>query len=74
MSAGKETRMGTLSLAGKTDVGLVRKNNEDTFISRKIWDGKWCLAAVIDGIGGYEGAPIWKNSSQGIREGSWQKP
>ena len=58
MSAGKETRMGTLSLAGKTDVGLVRKNNEDTFISRKIWDGKWCLAAVIDGIGGYEGGEV----------------
>lgn len=56
--SGKDCVSGMLSLAGKTDVGLVRENNEDAFISKNIWDGKYSLAVVIDGIGGYEGGEV----------------
>jgi serine/threonine protein phosphatase PrpC len=43
---------------GKTDVGRVRKNNEDNFIVRNIWDKEHILAVVIDGVGGYEGGEV----------------
>ena len=58
MTCEKEISSHKLALAGKTDVGLVRKNNEDAFILRNIWDGKYSLAVVIDGIGGYEGGEV----------------
>lgn len=34
---------------GKTNIGQVRKNNEDTFIAQTIWNGTHLLCAVIDG-------------------------
>lgn len=43
---------------GKTDVGQVRQNNEDTFIAQQLWDGGHILLAVIDGMGGEEGGEI----------------
>ena len=46
------------SIVGKTDMGRVRKNNEDAFIARTLWDGDTYLAAAIDGVGGYEGGEI----------------
>lgn len=38
---------------GKTDVGRQRTNNEDAFVAEQL-DENTVLAAVIDGIGGYE--------------------
>ncbi len=43
---------------GHTDVGKVRKNNEDAFIAQYIWDEKHILAVAIDGVGGYEGGEV----------------
>lgn len=40
---------------GDTHKGIVRANNEDAFVCKKIWDDKAVLAAAIDGLGGYEG-------------------
>lgn len=42
---------------GLTDVGKVRDNNEDTFIAQNIKDNL-VLAAVIDGVGGYNGGEV----------------
>lgn len=47
-----------LSYHGATDIGLVRKNNEDTFIISPIWDGEYLLLLVVDGCGGYEGGEV----------------
>lgn len=47
-----------IGFVGGTDVGKVRKNNEDSFIAEKIWEGKCILAAAIDGLGGYEGGEL----------------
>lgn len=47
-----------IGFVGGTDVGKVRKNNEDSFIAEKIWGGKCILAAAIDGLGGYEGGEL----------------
>lgn len=47
-----------VSFVGGTDVGKVRKNNEDNFIAEKIWGEKCILAAAIDGLGGYEGGEL----------------
>lgn len=41
-----------------TDVGLIRDNNEDSFIAQLIWDDKHLLCAAIDGVGGYEGGEV----------------
>ena len=38
-------------IAGKTHVGLVRKNNEDNLLFKEIIPGLWLLA-VADGVGG----------------------
>lgn len=46
------------SVYGKTDIGLVRSNNEDTYIAQPIWDNSHWLLVVIDGLGGYEGGEI----------------
>lgn len=47
-----------LSYFGATDTGLVRKNNEDTFIITPIWGGEYLLMVVVDGCGGYEGGEV----------------
>lgn len=43
---------------GETNQGLVRTNNEDSYICQKIWDDSHILCAAIDGLGGYEGGEI----------------
>ena len=43
---------------GETNQGMVRQNNEDCFIAQYIWDEKFLLCAVIDGMGGYEGGEV----------------
>lgn len=43
---------------GATHQGMVRTNNEDTYICQKIWDDSHILCAAIDGLGGYEGGEI----------------
>ena len=50
--------MGQVTFFGNTDMGKVRKNNEDAFIAQNIWDDNHILAVVIDGVGGYEGGEI----------------
>ena len=45
-------------LFGITDTGKVRENNEDVFIAQEIMDGRFLIAGVIDGVGGYEGGEI----------------
>ncbi|TSD67255.1 serine/threonine-protein phosphatase [Inquilinus sp. KBS0705] len=42
---------------GVTDPGKVRDNNEDTFLAKKVSNGL-VLAAVIDGVGGYNGGEV----------------
>ncbi len=44
-----------INFYGKSDVGCIRSNNEDTFVLQQIGDEKYLLAVVIDGCGGYEG-------------------
>lgn len=48
----------TINFYGETNMGMVRKNNEDTFICQNIWDKSHVLCAAIDGLGGYEGGEI----------------
>lgn len=43
---------------GETNQGMVRANNEDTYICQNIWDDTHILCAAIDGLGGYEGGEI----------------
>ncbi len=47
-----------ISFFGNTDMGCVRKNNEDTFVVQNIWDDGHLLAVVVDGVGGYEGGEV----------------
>ena len=46
---------------GITDTGKMRDNNEDAFIAGKILKGRYVLACVIDGVGGYEGGEVAAN-------------
>ena len=46
------------SVYGNTDTGLVRTNNEDSYIAQAIWDNDHWLLVVIDGLGGYEGGEV----------------
>ena len=46
-----------LNSFGNSDMGRQRTNNEDAFILEKIADNV-ILAAVIDGVGGYEGGEV----------------
>lgn len=46
------------SFYGETNVGLVRTNNEDTFVAQPLWDDKHLLLVAIDGLGGYEGGEV----------------
>lgn len=43
---------------GDTNQGLVRTNNEDSFVCQNIWDDQTVLAIAIDGLGGYEGGEV----------------
>lgn len=43
---------------GDTNPGLVRTNNEDSFVCQNIWDDQTVLAIAIDGLGGYEGGEV----------------
>ncbi|MGV3560794.1 PP2C family protein-serine/threonine phosphatase [Larkinella arboricola] len=47
--------MSSLLIAGKTDVGQRRQDNQDTFICTPIWSDDSVLLAAIDGVGGYAG-------------------
>lgn len=47
--------MSTLLLAGQTDVGQRRRDNQDTFICIPLWSTTTVLLVVIDGVGGYAG-------------------
>ena len=47
--------MTPLHIAGQTDVGQHRQENQDTFISAPLWSAHDALLVVIDGVGGYAG-------------------
>ena len=50
--------MDSISFKPISDVGLIRDNNEDSFIAEQLWDKYHFLFAAIDGIGGYEGGEV----------------
>ncbi len=56
--------MDSISFFGSTNIGQVRTNNEDAFISQNIWDENHILAVAIDGVGGYEGGEIASSMAQ----------
>ena len=43
---------------GITDIGKLRKNNEDTFIAEPVYNDQLIAACVIDGVGGYSGGEL----------------
>jgi serine/threonine protein phosphatase PrpC len=43
---------------GITDKGRQRTNNEDRFIAQTVFDKRYVVACVIDGVGGYNGGEI----------------
>ena len=43
---------------GITDLGRQRQNNEDAFIAEPTANGRYLIACVIDGVGGYSGGEI----------------
>jgi serine/threonine protein phosphatase PrpC len=43
---------------GLTDTGKTRDNNEDSFIVQTVGNEQFILAAVIDGVGGYNGGEV----------------
>jgi len=43
---------------GLTDTGKERTNNEDTFIAQLSANGRFIIACVIDGVGGYSGGEV----------------
>ena len=47
--------MTSLRIAGQTDVGQHRQDNQDTFVSMPLWSAHDALLVVIDGVGGYAG-------------------
>lgn len=47
--------MNELLIAGQTDVGQRRTDNQDTFLCQPIWSESSALLVVIDGVGGYAG-------------------
>jgi len=44
-----------IQTTGMTDTGKVRDGNEDAFFAGQLADGRWVLALVVDGCGGYRG-------------------
>ncbi len=49
---------------GLSDTGKQRENNEDLFIAQQVHGGKFILASVIDGVGGYAGGEIAAEQAQ----------
>ena len=47
--------MTALRIAGQTDVGRHRQDNQDTFVTSPLWSAEDALLLVIDGVGGYAG-------------------
>ena len=47
--------MTALRIAGQTDVGRHRQDNQDTFVTSPLWSTDEALLLVIDGVGGYAG-------------------
>lgn len=47
--------MKLIEIAGHTDTGKQRTDNQDAFICERLWTDKMALLAVIDGVGGYAG-------------------
>lgn len=47
--------MTALRIAGQTDVGRHRQDNQDTFVTSPLWSADAALLLVIDGVGGYAG-------------------
>ncbi len=43
---------------GITDIGKLRKSNEDTFIAKPVCNDQLIAACVIDGVGGYAGGEL----------------
>ncbi len=43
---------------GITDTGMLRSNNEDTFIAEPVLNNGFIAACVIDGVGGYSGGEV----------------
>ncbi len=43
---------------GLTDTGKTRDNNEDSFVLQPITNEQFIVAAVIDGVGGYNGGEV----------------
>ena len=50
--------MDSITFKAISDVGLIRDNNEDSFIAELLWDDHHILCAAIDGVGGYEGGEV----------------
>lgn len=46
------------NFAALTDTGKMRSNNEDAFVLEESADKRFVLAAVIDGVGGYNGGEV----------------
>jgi serine/threonine protein phosphatase PrpC len=47
--------MKNILISGHTHPGMRRKENEDTYICRELWNADSALLVVIDGVGGYAG-------------------
>lgn len=55
--------MSNIQIAGQTDIGRRRNDNQDTFICKEIDTAHWglndaALVAAIDGVGGYAGGEV----------------
>ena len=47
-----------IQYAVRTDLGRIRKNNEDNYIEFASPERRWMALGAIDGVGGYEGGEI----------------
>lgn len=65
--------MNQLSYYGKTDSGRCRENNEDAYLLEQ--KGRHVIAAVADGIGGYDGGEVASYlTSKCISDYLWNTP